>query len=575
MPDPQSIDDVGGVGGQPPPPDPTAPPPDRPTLMQAPPETESVEQQLRKLFAQSQALQTELRQPVEESVRSKMTGSLKDLNTYVDSQYQAKYGGGGKAGAAKRFLADLLRGHDKPTLKEQSDTAAEKDYKAAMTEVTQQVLAEKASKQAQLQAIHSQAAVLGPVWQQEQKLKAEQANRDRIADLMAAAKDETGKPLHSAKQIAEARLGRNLSTVQPRVLSPDVLGEDAGSLLTLDGKHGVKGIHYRVESADNPDGAILIPRGNPSETTRVIPLAVAKEVFPGATSTTGWVAIKYDSQNKPVGEPQPAAPNPAYAPQVTERPVTIGDQVQALPFKTQRQMPGTEPSAAPGAPQTAPPPSGPPSVLPGILPPPNSPGTPTTPPFLPGPRPVPASIGRVLGISPAAQRRNEENPLDASARTTLESTAPVVDQVKRAMSLLETRKNDNGLLDRTTMERLAYAFGFKPDDADLISNLELGRVNGAARILKGSSRALPALELAMKHLPDTKVDTYAKQYSQLENIMLNLKAIEKAAVTYGQKYPGRKSGAKLPDIESIAFPNASGAAPGKVRVYNSKTGAFD
>lgn len=516
------------------------PDPNRPTLMQAEQPQHSIEEQLQALFKQSQGLQQELQRPVEESVRSKMTGSLKDLNTYVDSQYQQKYGGGGKTGTGLRFLTDLLRGNGRPTLKEQSDAAAERDYKAAMTEVTQQVIAEKSAKAQQLQAIQEQARVLGPAWQAERKLKLEQANRDRIADIMASAKDENGKALHTAKQVAEARLGRNFSNFTPRILTTDVLGADAEGIPTIDGKPRDPTTHYRMESADSPEGAVLIARGNPQTTTRVIPLAAAQQVFPTAKSATGWVAIKYDSQNKPVGEPQEAAPSPAYAPTTTERAVTIGNDVVKVPMRTQKEVPGTAPGRGVATPTT--PIAPPPSPLSRILPPANGPATPTTPPILP------PALGRVLGRSPAAVRRDEENPLTGTAQGVLETTAPVMAQVNRAMAMLEPHKNENKLQDRDTWERLKYKFGIKPGDSELISNEELGKVIGASRVLKGSSRALPSLEIAMTHLPDPWKDTYALQYSKLQNLKKNLEDIEKDAKLYGTKYPGR-------------VPSAPGTAP--------------
>jgi hypothetical protein len=119
----------------------------------------------------------------------------------------------------------------------------------------------------------------------------------------------------------------------------------------------------------------------------------------------------------------------------------------------------------------------------------------------------------------------------------LQETSPVHDQVRQLLNAVEPYKDDNtpGTLLRS---RLKYALGMadpKGDLGDQISKLELDRVMAGARVLKGSSRAYQALQLAMQHAPNSKIDSPQLMYNKLQTIEQNLTDIGDDAVKYGTK----------------------------------------
>lgn len=119
----------------------------------------------------------------------------------------------------------------------------------------------------------------------------------------------------------------------------------------------------------------------------------------------------------------------------------------------------------------------------------------------------------------------------------LQSTQPAKEQVEQLLTALEPFKSDNtpGSL---AVARGKYAMGMASPEGELgdqISKLELDRVIAGARVLKGSSRAFQALELAMKHAPNSWVDSPQLMYNKLQNIHQNLVDTEADAVKFGTK----------------------------------------
>ena len=151
--------------------------------------------------------------------------------------------------------------------------------------------------------------------------------------------------------------------------------------------------------------------------------------------------------------------------------------------------------------------------------------------------------GRVIGQSPQQTTRQWENELTPNGQKAVAESEPVLDQVNRAMAMLESTKNENTPL-AEALPRLGYSVGIATDVSKLINNLELGKVIGASRVLKGGSRALPALELAMKHLPIVEKDSAKLMYEKLQNVKQNLEDIKAAAFQYERKYPGMPRGGK-------------------------------
>lgn len=126
-------------------------------------------------------------------------------------------------------------------------------------------------------------------------------------------------------------------------------------------------------------------------------------------------------------------------------------------------------------------------------------------------------------------------PLSPAAQRILQETDPTLQAVDRALSELESRKNDNTPF-AMAVQRGAYSLGMATKYSQLINQLELNRVIGAARVLKGSSRAYQALQLAMVHTPNTKTDSPKLMYEKLQNIRQNLADTKADALRYGNKY---------------------------------------
>jgi hypothetical protein len=158
--------------------------------------------------------------------------------------------------------------------------------------------------------------------------------------------------------------------------------------------------------------------------------------------------------------------------------------------------------------------------------------------------------------------------LGPAAQKTLMETVPVHSQIQGLMSQFESMKDDN-TSGKFAEERLLYAIGQQSPIGDMagktndtIANLELNRVVGAARVLKGGSRSIEALNMAMKHLPNVWVDSPKLIYSKLSNLNDALQQIEDDAYTYG-----KKSGVVPPQNATPPAPAAGGgpgAAKGKI-----------
>jgi hypothetical protein len=127
--------------------------------------------------------------------------------------------------------------------------------------------------------------------------------------------------------------------------------------------------------------------------------------------------------------------------------------------------------------------------------------------------------------------------LTPATQSILQSTEPVKQQVQQLLNDLEPMKDDN-TPGKLFSSRLKYAVGIASPEGSIgedISKLEMDRVIAGARILKGSSRAYQALELAMKHAPSTWKDSPQLMYQKLTNILQNLTDVEEDAKAFGTK----------------------------------------
>lgn len=158
--------------------------------------------------------------------------------------------------------------------------------------------------------------------------------------------------------------------------------------------------------------------------------------------------------------------------------------------------------------------------------------------------------------------------LSPAAQKTLMETVPVHQQIQELMQTFEPMKDDN-TAGKFMKDRALYSVGIQSPiggAADAIAQLELNRVSGAARVLKGSSRAIQALEKAMVHLPNVWIDSPKMIYSKLQNLDGALTQIESGAYQYGSKSgltptsnptssPAPSSGPKIGDTKT--FPNGA------------------
>ena len=176
---------------------------------------------------------------------------------------------------------------------------------------------------------------------------------------------------------------------------------------------------------------------------------------------------------------------------------------------------------------------------------------------------IPSPAGRRLGMSPQQTIKQWENPLTPEAEKTVAEMKPTLAMIDRAIAMLEPVKHEN-MPFAHSLQRLGYKFGLATDASQLINQLELIKVMGAARVLKGSSRAYPALEVAMQHLPNAARGSNMLMYEQLQSVRQNLMDVINTSELIGQKYPGlpRPPGAGAGAKTGTApTPNPEGEGP--------------
>lgn len=135
-------------------------------------------------------------------------------------------------------------------------------------------------------------------------------------------------------------------------------------------------------------------------------------------------------------------------------------------------------------------------------------------------------------------------PLTPAGSTTIAQTAPVLQMVQRLKTAIATFKDSNIPLSEA-LQRQLYSMGISTDQSGTIAQAELLKVVGAGRIMRGVTRNMAALELAMQHLPNVRVDSGKLMYEKLENLETNLRDVVGAAYKYE-----RKGGAPAPDTST-------------------------
>lgn len=126
-------------------------------------------------------------------------------------------------------------------------------------------------------------------------------------------------------------------------------------------------------------------------------------------------------------------------------------------------------------------------------------------------------------------------PLTPAGQTSISQTVPLLQMVKRLQDGLKPYRDSNTPLG-TAADRLLYGAGIATDASGNIANAELLKVLGAARVMRGTSRAINALELAMEHLPNIKRDSGKLMWEKLNNLEQNLNDIVGSTYLYENKY---------------------------------------
>lgn len=130
-------------------------------------------------------------------------------------------------------------------------------------------------------------------------------------------------------------------------------------------------------------------------------------------------------------------------------------------------------------------------------------------------------------------------PLNTQSLKVLETTQPFIDQTSDILAQLQEQKRKDPASAskpfQMTGDRLRYWAGISSPLSQLISELELNKVGGAARVMASASRAVQALKLAMEHLPKPGIDSVDLMIDKMGNLQRSLNDIKSSAVKYGNK----------------------------------------
>lgn len=138
-----------------------------------------------------------------------------------------------------------------------------------------------------------------------------------------------------------------------------------------------------------------------------------------------------------------------------------------------------------------------------------------------------------------AKGYNPQNQLSASAQTAIQTALPVQKQIEGLIEDIDNLKLDkNNTPGYLLPARLKYAMGVASPEGDLgrdIAGLSLGSVIEAASVLKGSSRSIQALKIALQHTPNAWVDSPQLIREKLQTIHDRFEDVIQSAKEYGTK----------------------------------------
>jgi hypothetical protein len=130
-------------------------------------------------------------------------------------------------------------------------------------------------------------------------------------------------------------------------------------------------------------------------------------------------------------------------------------------------------------------------------------------------------------------------PLTPTAQTVVVATQPVLDQVGQLLGDIDKmRLGDKNTPGYLAWDRAKYAMGMSSPEGSLgkdIAGLSLGSVVEAAAALKGATRSLNALKIALEHTPNVWVDSPKLIKEKLQTIQKRLEDVIHDAKVEGVK----------------------------------------
>lgn len=130
-----------------------------------------------------------------------------------------------------------------------------------------------------------------------------------------------------------------------------------------------------------------------------------------------------------------------------------------------------------------------------------------------------------------------QGKLPAAQTTALTQIQPVLTETDRLLNrITELGLQNNNTPGYLAASRLKYAMGIAAPEGELganIADLSLGSLVEATSALRGSSRSLPALKIALEHTPNAWRDSPKMMYEKLSNIKRRLQDVVNEAKSGG------------------------------------------
>jgi hypothetical protein len=278
------------------------------------------------------------------------------------------------------------------------------------------------------------------------------------------------------------------------------------------------------------------------------PAKTREMLVPDKNSKTGIAKSIVDRYGTEIGRVMDVVPPAGYMPKIsTHQGIQVVQQAngELIPYPitsttvTQPAIPGA--GGAPLQPLISPSTVAPAAIQPGS----RLPGSTT-----PAKAAAPAPGARVGAPGPVIGAKFSPEALDPVGKDVLAKAEPALKMVHRLLEVLEPYKNDNTPAS-SLWPRIAYKFGFDYDNkGEFLSNLEIGDLIGAARLMQPTgSRAIQTLQAAKIHTPQSWTDSKKLMYGKLKMMEQNIGDTIDAAYRFH-----KKSGIVPPSTELAAPP---------------------